>query len=330
MARWRIEASLIFPTHLPASPDGDLPERLEPTSKIRPTSGMVGNTRMLFRPSPIRSSDLRYEAASLIFLLEAEDPQTALTTVSPQLEATMESLSFQLLHPLEIWQLELIDVTAPVKVGDQRRNLLFPPPLGYKTTAFMPTMIMMGAVMAAFPDPTRRLDQADPRSAKALDWYLKALRASLQADHFMFLWIATEILSDGIKLTEPTPLNLECCGHVLAECPNCKTPTEKTVSGSRHQKYLREVFGLSAQDAKKAWRMRQMFHGAVSLDSDLINTLPTICRLLLSGLTRELNTRLRLPPGIGPSISPGGPSIAPAFQFGGLRSVAEWDVDGID
>jgi hypothetical protein len=101
------------------------------------------------------------------------------------------------------------------------------------------------------------LDPSDRRANRALDWYLKALTAGFEADHFIFLWIATEILAADSNLKVSEPYRGPECRHVIANCPECDAPTTKPIWGASVKRFLTEGSGVDAEDHLARTRRRE-------------------------------------------------------------------------
>ena len=327
MRRWRIEASIVFPRELPPMSGGAFPQRLEPVTRILECGGRVDGIRIALRPSEQPPVDLMHDVASLVFIVDLEgDADAALDLANPVIESTIESLSYQLQVVLHVHDLEVIEITAPVVVGEERDILNLPAPQGYNTIAFKPAMTPLGVRTRLQPDPRTQLDKTEPRSSRALDWYLKALRSDLQADQFMFFWIATEILASGsgIRVEEPW---ITRCGHRVESCPECDKETKREIQGQSRQAYLRQVFGLQPAEARQVWEMRQMLHGAIPLASEKMASLPQLSSLLRVGLILELNSRLALTGSDAPRLDANHVLVGPEIGLAGSRIITQWHSD---
>ena len=163
-----------------------------------------------------------------------------------------------------------------------------------------------------------------PRVRAALRWYVKTLGTAFLHDRFMFLWVATEIFADdsGIAVTEPLPLR---CGHTLTECPECGETTERKVRGASIRAYL-EARGMDADMAQKAWRLRQMFHGAIPFDSDKLADLAAIVQTLRAIVAAELKAGLGIEAEQPPVVVGGVMSIHPSMAVGGSGALTESDL----
>ncbi len=115
------------------------------------------------------------------------------------------------------------------------------------------------------------LDPTDQKANRALDWYLKALTAAFEADHFIFLWIATEILAGDSDLKVSEPYRGPECGHVISHCPHCNAATTKPVQGASMRRFLTEGFGVDEDIASRLWTARQMLHGRHDFDSKVMS-----------------------------------------------------------
>jgi hypothetical protein len=260
----------------------------------------------------------------LAFVLEEQEGHNVLPRIGAALDSTLNSLSFQMQCALPTGQFEALDVTEPVRVGEWRDMIVYPEPMGLPRGLFAPATVTFGIETDVIPKLDQVLGGDDPATGRALDWYLKALAAQLQADRFMFLWIATEILSDasGVRVEESYVTR---CKHQIDTCPECGESLDRYVQGRSRQAYLEQVFGLTADVSSRIWRMRQMMHGAVPLTGGAMDELSELCSHLQSGLIRELKNQLGLAPGSLPTLNPS-LQMSPVFNLGGKREVTSEDL----
>jgi hypothetical protein len=183
----------------------------------------------------------------------------------------LSDLSFQIQHPVLICQLEVIDLTEPVQIGDTRECLLFRYPQGYKTPKFQLSNYIGN--VEAIEQPELRTTDGSSKFSHALRWYVKGLAAQTDAAKFMFFWIALEILvtAAGEKVTLPYRAP---CGHEILSCPECGKETQRRMGGAEIQRYLVDQFAISEEEAKKLWNFRQIMHGANRLTRQSIADLP--------------------------------------------------------
>ena len=325
---WRVKAFMAFPTEIPLAPDGGLPERLEPVSRVPAQPHVISGVRMGLWPASEdeqkgRDSHPNWSWGALIAEVAASDTQTAFERAVDAMETAVESLSFQLQTPLQIQSIEAFDVTRPVELAQERE---FGTWTGYPLRRFRPASVQMtGVLTQLIPDLTVELGALDRRQRAALDWYLKALAAPFQVDQFMFLWIAFEILSDLSELSVEGPLRTRC-QHEIAECPVCGKPTTRVVQGATRQKFLEEGFGIDATVARELWRTRQILHGAEEFDSGVMDRLAELSQVLRAVVNHFLKTALGAPAEAPPIVAFGQASISPHMGLGGTRRVEERDL----
>jgi hypothetical protein len=258
------------------------------------------------------------------FSLEAEDAMAAMAAATPIIESVVESFSFQMQHLIPVVEAEVLDITEPVNVGEEREAVLFPYPAGPRLTKFQ-SFFQLGGVMTVEVPTVAPLDTSEARSDAALGWHLKAMASPFVAEQFMLNWIALEILwrRSGVSVeAEYTP----SCGHTITNCPTCSKPTTREVRGASIRKYLTDVCGLSDGDARRMWRIRQMFHGDVAFDSDEMNDLPAMIQVLRMVVVSELKNVLGIDAGSPPFAIAGVASVAPQMALGTRRAVAPEDL----
>jgi hypothetical protein len=226
---------------------------------------------------------------------------------------------------MHVVQLELLEVTPPISVGDERKMLLFPFPSGYPTPKFSMS-VALGDIQVAMVPTLNDTVLSLPRSVRsALRWYVKSLDVPYDADKFMLLWIALEILcvETGIAVHKPYKAP---CGHDIERCPICDRQTETRVNGPTIQEYLTVHLGVASGTARELWQMRQMFHGRLDLSRSAMEELPRLLMELRGSVVIALKPHLRLGPAEPPMVLTGVPSVSQSFALGGTRKIVEADL----
>lgn len=330
---WRLRTTFIVPTSVPHPPGGGLPQTLQFQSRVPDQVRDYGAYRV-----KLRSADDSPEAAlysqtpqiALVDLLtdveaENEDARSAASAFGSTLEAIVDLMTFEMGSPIGIGQTDLIDVTPPVSVGEERASSIFVAGPFDKNARQVEMQSIRGLLFGRLPDIAA---VQDSRVAAALRWFTKSLGTVLLHDQFLFLWIALEVLSDdsNIKVESPYKAN---CGHEIPSCPTCNASTAKPVFGPSRKAFL-ESLGVSAEDARALWSMRQMMHGAISFDSRKLDKLPLLLQVLRAVVADGVKDRLGIKPEAPPLVSPaGGMSIHPSLGLGGTRAVTERDIESL-
>jgi hypothetical protein len=240
------------------------------------------------------------------------------------IEPLLDDLSFQLQYPVQVFQLELLDVTPPVGEGMEREMLLFPLPQGYPSPKFLRSNSF--DIQTSFsPALSPHIGSLSGKPRAALRWYVKGLAAPYETDKFAFFWIALEILCSQSTIVVEKPY-VAACGHEIPQCPVCDKSTSRFVNGETIRRFIVEVLGASEASAKELWRMRQMFHGANDLTPQATEELPRHVLALRSLTATALKDALGLARASLPIITGAGPTINQAFYIGGRRKVDEFDL----
>jgi hypothetical protein len=231
----------------------------------------------------------------------------ALDTISSFLDPIIDDLSFQLQAPIRVYDLELLNITAPVRVGDSREAILFPL-LGYEQFKLQRSTELGHVVTRRQPLLRASYKNTEGKIQRAVDWYIKALHASYEVDRFIFLWISFEILAKltTVRVEEPTKLR---CDHFVLECPVCHKSTTQFRQGESYQKYLTQL-GVAEATAKEIWTMRHIIHGAHDMNQSEINTLsrllPELREVVMSALKQGLGIEQDKPPYMAAAADPAG------------------------
>ena len=332
MALWKASAIVPFPLSVAWPADGSMPAKFEWRTRI-PTGA-----RSSFDGYPIwlgpytgpqlpkNKGDL-WEPGSLETMIDMPTREEALEPSSRCFELVIDDLAFQIQQPLVIAQLELIDLTAPVAVGDERPNLIFPFPEGYRQWKFAQTH-HLGNVQAV-EVPTLRDEYiflANERVQNAIDWYLKGLHQRSDADQFISYWIALEVLRahEGTSVEEPARLR---CTHEIHKCPICDAPTSTFRQRASIEAFLNR-FGVDGNLADRLWSMRQIVHGAKTFRPDDQLVLGELTQALRAVVVAAIKAARGQDVDGPPIVTAQGPGVGPIIVEG-LREVAGYDFAGV-
>jgi hypothetical protein len=332
---WHVTTQVIFPNQLggPPGPGGGLPAQLTPESRVPMGSWRIRDADVFVYEVdkgslPQIRDDLRFGLAEIAVRRDspAQEPLAAALEAAPILDQVLESMSFQMQTALQVQGVRAIDLTGSPSTGDERR---FGQWSGLALPTFRSVSVPVGSLVGRLiPEPGLELDPADTRANRALDWYLKALAAQYEADHFIFLWIACEILAADSDLTVEAPYKARC-GHVIERCPDCGNSTARPAQGPSMKRWLTERFGVSGELADGAWKARQMLHGAHAFQSAVVEELPELNQWLRHVVVTELKARLGVAPHEPPLAAVTGLAISPYMGIAGSAQVTELDLNPV-
>lgn len=329
---WRATALIPFPWHLQAapggeSPDGGLPSKLEPVSRIpRVIGATYGDVIIDARAWPDNTSlpdpPPGFQYGALRFTVPSTDTAAVLDRMAPALELVLDDLAFQLQTALSVMQLETLDISPPLVEGEEREMLLLPFPHGYHQWKFAQSTALGSDAVVVVPELRGDFQALSKRTQQALDWYIKGLSAPIDADRFIFLWIALEVLEAevGIKVND---VYTAACGHQIADCPTCGRSTSRRVAG-RSLRALLESIGVDSEVASRMWKMRMLVHGAKSFGPSEMQDLGELLQVLRAAVVALLKPRFGLSHDDPPLIGHGAPAVG-AFWLGGRRSLDSHD-----
>jgi hypothetical protein len=180
---------------------------------------------------------------------------------------------------------------------------------------------IQGRVLGELPES---VDIPDSKTAAVLRWFVKALGTDVLHDQFIFLWIALEILCDAsdVRVEEPY---IGRCKHEIAVCPECAKPTTRMVRGGTMKAFL-QSYGVTAEQAKKLWEMRQLMHGAIPFDSKKLSWLGGLVQELRAVVAAGLKSKLGKTSDDLPIVANTGLAVHPAMGMGKNRPITENDV----
>ena len=244
---WHVTVDVVFPNHFALEVDdaGRVrpPQQLTPQSRIPVGRRQLGGADVFVykgekqtAPPSVRD-DLRFSLGhvSVRLVSAAPGPFAAIQEAVPIFDLVLESMSFQMQAPLQIVGADAIDLSGTPAVGEDRE---FGQWSGLTLPTFRPTALPMQSLSGrVLPDLDLDLPPSDRRANRALDWYLKALVAPYEADHFIFLWIACEVLAADSDFAVSGPYRGPC-GHDIQTCPDCGAATTRHIQGPSMERWL--------------------------------------------------------------------------------------------
>jgi hypothetical protein len=248
----------------------------------------VAVTKLVDARSQLYDDNPQIECVELIADVPAgNEAFSAVEKLAPVLETLVDLMSFEMATPLGLGQMNVIDITPPVSIGDERDWAAFASAPTDRHARAIDMQAVQGMVLGRLPES---VEIGDSKTAAVLRWFVKALSTDFLHDQFIFLWIAFEILCDAsdVRVREPY---VGPCGHEVIVCPVCEEPTTRMVRGATMRAFLHR-FGVSQDQAKELWRMRQLMHGAIPFDSEKLAGLGTFLQSLRAVVAAGLKARL--------------------------------------
>ncbi|AKS35915.1 hypothetical protein AFA91_32890 [Mycolicibacterium goodii] len=238
----------------------------------------------------------------------------AIERYSPVFGAVIDLLAFDMAAVPEVAGVEMVDISPPVSVGDERTAHRFSSPPFDRYMRSQEMLSIEGRQLGVLPESI----DLDSKTSAALRWFVKALGTDVLHDQFIFLWIALEILCGMTPSISVEQTYRARCGHEIPECPECGKSTAKKVEGSTKKAFL-QSYGVPTDKTDELWRMRQMMHGAISFDSKRVEGLSHLVPPLRAVVATDLKKRLSSD---WPLVAlQAGYIMHPAIAFGGSRPV---------
>jgi len=319
---WRVTTTVVVPTWVRTGPNGGLPKTLQPQSRLPEQSARYGELVIAVRTHRYPAEDAgRADPRFALMELVADvnggpDPMSAIEALEGPLISLIDLLSFQIAATIGVDQVNVIDITPPVSVGEERAFQFFGGSPYGSFQRGVDLEAVRGQLLGRFPAD---LDTGNSHNRAALRWFVKSLSTDVLHDEFIFLWIALEILCDASGVREER-FYVGACGHTIRECPECSRPTAQMVRGATIRKFI-EKTGVSDDDCRKLWKYRQMMHGAIRFDPGTGQELGPLVQLLRAVVAARLKPQLGLSSEQPPVVSFSGLSIHPAMGLGGTSRV---------
>ncbi len=325
---WRVTAHIYAPMSTPNTPP-QLGMQLTFASRLLSKTVAYSDIEVALRPSETPPTEPTlppgWERAFLLADIQTPDALNAVEYSVEVFEKIIDSLSFELGTAIRFGQFEVLDVTPPLCIAEERDFQIFSgPPYGTNIRS-VDMECIKGAVLVSLPDG---LPNHDPKIAAALRWFNKAMSTDLLHDTFIFLWIALEILCDLSPVSVEAPYQARC-NHTIKHCPECGESTAREVRGRTIRRYLETAFGISPETSGALWRMRQMMHGAINFEPSKLRDLPSLVQPLRSAVAAGIKRALGIDTYAAPIVMAAGLSINPSMGVGGTRPIVDGDLHAL-
>lgn len=324
---WRTMTALFAPMAAP-NVKPQVGEALRFISRIHPKVVRYGDMTVALLPfsgAPGIPPGLMMGQESLQLVVDVAgtiDPLPSVAQVAEILEILVDALSFSLGSAVRVGQMEVHDITPPLKIGEYRDLRIFvSPPFGSNVRT-VEMQSIAGALLVTLPDVRPDIDS---KTAAALRWFYKSMSTDMTHDTFIFLWIALEILCDISPISVEAPYQARC-NHSIKHCPECGASTQREVRGATIRRYLEVAYGIDGSTSSALWRMRQMMHGAVDFDASSLKNLPALVQPLRSAVAAGIKRLLNIDPTAAPLVSMSGLSVSPAMGIEGSRPISSDDM----
>lgn len=324
---WRVRVQFVAPTAIPMPLGGGPPTQLTFENRIpeqtRNYDDVIVNIRCTSPAAQSPGAPLNpgHVLCHLIADVVALDPHAAIVALASKIESVIDLMSFEMGTAISPGQTDVVDISEPVAVGDEREIVIFSGSPFHRHIRQVEMQVIQGLLHGRLPDIK---SIPDAKVAAALRWVVKSLETDLIHDQFIFLWIALEILSDKygnqVKMPYSGP-----CQHEIPNCPECGRETSQMVRGETLRKYLKEL-KVSGADANSLWKMRQIMHRAFPFKSEKLETLPALLQILRAAVVASLKVSLGWVPEAPPVVATSGLSITPALGVGGTRIISVEDI----
>jgi hypothetical protein len=252
-------------------------------------------------------------------VVAGESPGSAVEALELPVATLLDLLSFQMGASVAIEQVNAIDVTRPVEVGDTRAfHSWGGSPFG-RFQRGIDMQAVRGRLLGEFPPS---LEVEDDRVAAALRLFAKSISTDYLYDQYLFLWIALETLCEAAKFKVEESTRCSVCGHETPECAGCGRPTTQRRQGQTMKGFVQQ-FGVSEADSSAMWKCRQMMHGHGRFRPGSGEELGRLAQLLRAVVAAALKLQLGLSADEPPQVSMTGLSIHPSLSLGGTSQITE-------
>ena len=319
----------------PADEPGGPPKRFERVTRVPERHGIVRDgVPLALGPSDNATVAKRFpqfDIAQLSVLTTAPSLSETFDMVQPFMEASLDSLSFQMQAALHVISLEILDVTRPLSIGENREWQTHTPADTGLSPKFghLPPTLNWKEYPINIPDLRGGPVPGDTKQRMALWWYIKGLDAPYAVDKFMCFWTSLEILWSASDVKVEAAY-MTTCKHPVENCPVCGRPVTRTVRGPSMKRFLTEQAEVDGNDAARLWNLRQVAHGKNVFDAqkdDLGRLTPVLRAAVLRLLKISFSERLDQRPLLAPVQ---GPILGNRMFFSGHRPVHDDDVAIVD
>ncbi len=211
--------------------------------------------------------------------------------IAADADEILDQLSIWLDFPVTAFYAAATDITDPVEIGEERRNLIIPNFSTPKNTStlFSGSEHILPLLSLDYPS-------VDAKLRAALRWYTISMEEQPDVQRFMALWISLELLVKHSDISISGPMTCGKCRKPISNCPHCNEPTDREINGPTIKAFLMDVMSVDKSEANALWQMRQMFHGSNDLTAKKIVTLPSLLALLIVTVRSALFSALKISP----------------------------------
>lgn len=333
MKSWQVRLILKFPGILPENVfQGGFPEKLPepkaryPSKITQVINGYEFSLKTIETPPQYKLEDLVSEFVTLSFTSDSDSAFDVLESTQNLLESILDDLALQLQFFIPVVELEILDITKPIVIGDERDYILSQNP-SFPYSKFFVEYSVNNRTINAVPKLKNEYNNINEKIRVAFRWYTKALAADFQIDKFIFFWISLELLWENSEIKKLIPYKNEKCGHEILKCPECGESTLKLLRGSSIKEYLVNFCGIGADLAKELWKMRQIMHGNNKLTPGDIKSIPNMNTILNSVVLISLKRYLNLPLDDIPNSTSDLHTLSPYFFIQGTKNITESDIN---
>ena len=255
-----------------------------------------------------------------------DDPMKFLEHMGDKIELILDGLAFQLQGPIPTKYVEVIDVTDPVEVGEERDIIAANSyPRIQKDTELDFVEMWHTSINTKITN-----EELDDDIVSALRWFSKGISTKIVVDQFTSFWIALEILTRPSKPTEREIVRCRGCGREVDPCPECGfIPKFRPDTRTRIEKYVVDKLEVDRKVLGEVWDLRQLFHGDNTLKSEDLHGIIDATAHVKKWVIANLKMRLGLTEQDEPRLMMEAPLQIGGMFVKGTRKLHDADIENL-
>lgn len=258
-----------------------------------------------------------FQLMQLTYLWNSENWQSTVDESKIFIENIVDHLSFQIQESLTIVSVDMIDMSPSYSLGENREYIMITDPKSiYQPYKF--SNVNQLNFSNYVPSLANYTPITDRKWKVIIWWYLKSLSSNNLVDRISSIFIVLDNISKPHKIgAYKSP-----CGHLIEDCPECRSKTNRVLIGESIKEFLLNR-GLNEHEYRELWALRQIVHGKDIFSHHEMFSHSAVINKLIGLVYDEIRNKIGHSsiPIKAPSFS-----ISPSMVPSGVREINQYDV----
>jgi len=322
LKKWRIHIWIVLPSKVPME-RGEFPKKWSTIDIFPETKLCEGKNKIDIYLRKNRHENRKQSNYLLEYETTATSPIEALDLMGDNIETILDILTFQLQAPIPVTNVDVIDFSEPLRVGEEREWAFANSyPRIQKDCGFV-----FMANWATSINSKLMQERLDASTEASLRWFSKGIASHAIVDQFISFWIALEILTTPPDQGKRVFFKCRKCSYEIKSCPQCSySSSHFPDTKERIELFITEDLSLDESLFEKLWDTRMIFHGRNKLTPEEIKGIPDLTWELRMIVIEALKRRMGIDQKDRPCCIQMNAVIMDKFVLSGHRKLAELDI----